>query len=237
MKEYVYFVNSKSPFNTYLTYSEDENVIYHARMLGFVNTWITALQKFPVDGDIIYEGFRSDYHLSFAPDYTWEQSIESMNEKIKHFKKEMYTENTIIETHWHESIPWDHEDEKLYRSFKYDLRSTITPIMKKNLISGQKIYEFLDKLPQCCTVDTSFFPKGLPAYDPYFFMFNTDYEDFIIELFSLLPTSSFFFKVADRLFAMIFVEKHIFRGNLSITLDQFYIPNLINKLRLLKKSP
>jgi hypothetical protein len=32
------------------------------------------------------------------------------------------------------------------------------------------------------------------------FMFETDYEDFIVDLFSELPTSTFFFKVANKLF-------------------------------------
>lgn len=232
MKEYVYFVNSKNPFKTYLKYSKDENIIYHARMLGFVNTWITALNKFHVDGEILYEGYRSDYHLSFAPDHSWEKSIQLMKKKIENFNEDKYNRNTIIETHWNESIPWDSESEKLYREFKYDLRSPITPIMKRNLISGQKIYEFLERLPDCCSITTSYFPEGISAYDPYFFLFETDYEDFIIELFSLLPTSCFFFKVADRLFAYAHIEKQLIRceGLNMANVKQLHIPLVLNEL-------
>lgn len=46
---------------------------------------------------------------------------------------------------------------------------------------------------------TRYFPEGAKAYDPYLFVFETDYEDFIVDLFSELPTSTFFFKVSDKL--------------------------------------
>ena len=40
---------------------------------------------------------------------------------------------------------------------------------------------------------------------------ETDYEDFIIKLFSELPTSCLFFKVADKLVFHVFLRKELLR--------------------------
>jgi hypothetical protein len=52
--------------------------------------------------------------------------------------------------------------------------------VKKNYrISGNELREWLEKLPECCTIATSYFPEKLSGYESYLFLFETDYEDFI----------------------------------------------------------
>lgn len=232
MKEYIYFLDCKTPFETYLQYSKDATTIYHARMVGFANTWIVSGKELDIEGDVKVEGLRSDYFNTFAPNHSWEKSIQIMQKMVEHFTPNNYEPKGIIKTHWDETIDWDSECENLYREFKYDLRKPLTPIMKKHLISGQKIYEFLKKLNEYCTISINYFPESVFTYDPYLFMFETEYEDFIIDLFSQLPTSSFFFKVSDRLFMRTYGEKQFLRhGNLPIAqVAQLRIPLLMRDL-------
>ncbi len=209
--EYTYLVNSKYPFRLFKKYSKDLEVVYHAMMAGFANLWITSKGKIDMEGDIVAEGYRSDYHVAYAPSHSWEKAIESMQKKVKNFSPEDYKPKGLIQTHWCEPVRWDSEDEALFKYFKYDLRKDLTPVMRGNLISVGKIYDWMETLPQHCTVFTRYFPNGVDSYDPYLFMFETDYEDFIIELFSELPTSSFFFKVQDNLFLYANVDRSSMR--------------------------
>lgn len=232
-KEYIYLVNCKDPLNVYSQYREDMTVVYHAVLSGFANLWIVSKERIDIDGSIMIEGYRSDYHVAYAPNHSWEKAIQIMQEKVKTFDPEDYKPKGIIRTHWDEPLEWDAEDEQLFRYFKYDLRKPFAPVMRKHLISTTKIYQFLGRLPQCCTVFTRYFPETLSGYEPVLYMFKTDYEDFLIDLFSELPTSSFFFKASDRLVLAGRMERKSLR-NLGSDMDdisQLWIPLLIRDLK------
>lgn len=230
--EYVYFVESKDPVGTYLKYLDDITVVYHGEMIGFANLLVVSNKKIDIEGDITAEGLRSDYHVSFARNCSWDKAIHTMQKMVETFNIDKYRPEGIIKTHWNEVVKWDSEDEMLFREFKYNLRKKITPVMRKLHISGGRIYTWLERLHECCSVTTSYFPETIEAYDPYIFMFETDYEDFIIDVFSQLPVSSYFFRVSDRLFSSIYVEKRLLRstGVGASDFDTLHIPLLIREL-------
>jgi hypothetical protein len=231
-KEYMYFVRCENPLKLFRRYKDDTDVVYLAVMGGFANMWLITKEKIDIAGIILVFGCHSDYHVSHVPDRLWERAIEIMWQKAITFHPEEYKPKGIIKTHWSEVIEWDAEDEILFREFKYNARKKLTPIMRNNLISSQKTYEFLDRLPKCCTVFTRYFPESKLAYDPYLFMFETDYEDFIIDLFSQLPTSSFFFKVSDKVFVLANVKRSSMRNfdiNMS-DIGELHVPLLVENL-------
>ncbi len=199
MKEYVYFVNCGSSVKSFLNHIKDLNITYHAVMGGFSNLWIVSREEIDFD-DCILGGPRSDYHISFAPNHSWETTLQIMRNEVDNSSPRKGDPRGIIQTHWNETVKWDFKDEMLFREFKYNLRKKLSPIMKKYQISSEKLYEWFGRLPECCTITTSYFPERYSAYDSYLFMFETNYEDFIIDLFSKLPTSSLFFKVSNKLF-------------------------------------
>lgn len=231
LKEYMYFINCKYPFDLYEQYRKDPDVIYHAVMGGFANLWVISKKKIDIKGDILFEGYRSDYYIAYAPHQSWRKAVQIMRKKVEQFNPDEYTPKNTIKTHWDESILWSTEDEILYREFKYNMRKNLSPVMKKHLISGQKIYEFLDKTAECCTIFTRYFPETISAYDPYLFIFETDYKDFIIDLFSELPTASFFFKVSDHLFVYTDVDRQLLRNvGLNTEISRLHIPLLVRDL-------
>jgi hypothetical protein len=217
LKEHVYFVKCNYPFGLYMKLSEDNNVVYHAQINGFANLWVRSkekinFEKFNYDIEIIFEGDSSDVYVPFAPNHSWDKALIIMDEMVANFDHRKYRPKEILKIRWNETLDWwDEKFEILYGEFKYDLRSKYTPIETEHSIWPLYIKEFLDKVEEACTVFTGFFPKGVEVYDPYLFMFETDYEDFIIELFSQLPTFSFFFKVPNRLFAYLYLKKDSIR--------------------------
>ncbi|MBU7015649.1 MAG: hypothetical protein HXS52_12680 [Theionarchaea archaeon] len=232
MKEYVCFFNCENPTEAFLDLDQDGAIIYRARMAGFASLWINSTRSITVDGTPVIKGFRSDYHVSYAPNRSWEKAVEIIRKKIESFQPELYEPASYISTRWDRAIRWDKEDEQLFRYFENDLRKIFLPVMKKHLISTGKIYQFLGRLPQSCTVVNSYFPEGISAYDPYLFVFGTEYEDFVVDLFSQLPTSVFFFKVSDMLFFLARVRKNMMRGEDLGTSStrQLPIPRLISEL-------
>jgi hypothetical protein len=226
------FIDCKDPLELYLQYIKDQNVVYHAVMEGFSNLWITFLDERIIEGNVLVGGPISDMHVSFAPPHSWEKAKKIMWEKVKKFDPQEYESKGIIQTHWDEKIEWGKEDEILYRNFKYDLRKPLDTIAKDNHISGQRAWDWLKKLPECCSIITKYYPQTRSAYDPYIFVFETDYEDFIIDVFSEIPTSPVFFKVSDKLVLYAYVARDFLRVNNQpiSNITRVHIPLLIRRL-------
>ena len=233
--EYVYFLKCKNPAEFFSKFVENENIIYHAVTGGPANLWVVSKKELDFECDTVLEGPRSDYHISFPPNQPWGTAIQNMRKMVEEFNPEDYEPDGIIKTRWNEYIEWDSEYEALFNEFNYDLRKAITPIIRKHLISWAKLDKWLKNLSTSCTVFTLYYPGTIKSYDPYLFMFETDYEDFMINLFSELPTSTWFFKVSNRLFMYAHVKREYVRVvNSQIDIRRLHIPHLV--MDLLKKE-
>lgn len=238
LKEHVFFVKCDNPFDFYLELEEEENVVYHAEIVGFADLWIVSNEKFNFEEydyeiEIVTEGDSSDIYVPFDPNHSWDKALTIMGEMKDNFDPRKYKPKDILKIRWNETLDWwDEKFETLYREFKYNLRSKYTPIETKHSIWPLYIKEFLEKVDEACTVFTGFFPKGVKAYDPCLFEFETEYEDFIIELFSQLPTFSYFFKVSNKLYVLLYLEKHSIRnsGNNMSDISKLDIRLLIREL-------
>ena len=229
--EYMYFANCKDPDPLYRKYRMDERVIFHALMYGFANLWVISKEKMDIEGDVVVEGLRSDYYVAFAPEYSWDYAIQTKRKEIWEFNLNEYAPKGYIKTHSGETVKWTEKEEIMYRHFRDNLRKPFAPVMEENRISTYTLYKWLERLPECCTIATSYFPEGISEYEPYLFLFETDYEDFVVEVFSGLPTSSWFFKVSDKLFLYTHVPKRYVKEiNLQPAPNRLNIPSLTTEL-------
>lgn len=233
LKEYVYIVRSENALQLLMEYIENNNIVFHCVMVGYANLWIVSKEPIDIEGIILVEGLRSDYYVAYAPNHSWKKAIEKMWKMIENFDPSQYIPKGIIKTHWDETLDWwDPEFETLYREFKYNGRKKYQPIMDEHHINSRKIQEFLENANICCTVFSRYFPDSIFSYDPTLFIFETDYEDFIIDLFSELPTSSCFFKVGDFLLIYAHTQKSIMRKP-SLTMSdisEMHIPLMMEEL-------
>jgi len=235
-KEYIYFLNCKNQRKLFLELIEDERIVYHAVMTGIPNLWVISKEEIDFEDEVVVKGRRSDFHVSFPPNHSWDTAIRKMKKLVEDFNPEDYEPKGIIKNHWGEVIEWDAQDETLFRVFKYNARHKLSPIMREHHVPGKKIYEFLKRLPKCCSIITYYFPEPIKTLEPYLFIMETDYEDFIIELFSELPTSCHFFKVADKLILYVFLKKEFlkFTGTDTNAFDKLHLNILI--MNLLEKG-
>jgi hypothetical protein len=199
-KTYVYLVNSSNSLQSFREYIMNSHVLYHEMIQGFCNVIVVSDVKLDIDGTIL-GGLSSDQYVSHPPDQSWKTSTNKMWDMVRKFNPRDYTPKGYIETHWNEKAEWSEQDETLFLEFKYDLRKPLQPLSEKTGILMGKIKDFLENLPRYCTISTSYFPLTMKAYDPYLYIFETDYEDFVIDLFSQLPTTCWFQRVSDALIA------------------------------------
>jgi hypothetical protein len=197
-KTYMYLVNSVNSLELFNKYIKDDHILYHEIMEGFCNLRVVSDVELDIEGTIL-GGASSDYYISHPPDQPWEISNKNMWDMVRKFDPADYTPNGYIETHWDEKVEWSKEDEILFFEFKYNLRKPLHPLSKKTGIYMKKIKDFLEQLPQYCTILTCYFQETLDNYDPYLYVIETNYEDFIIDLFSQLPTTCWFQRVEDTL--------------------------------------
>jgi predicted transcriptional regulator len=198
-KTYMYLVNSTRSLKLFNEYIKDDHILYHEIMEGFCNLRVVSDMELDIEGTIL-GGVSSDYYISHPPDQSWEASINNMWDMVRKFDPTDYTPKGYIETHWDELAVWSDTDEILFFEYKYNLRKPLEPLVKDkyHIWSGDG-YDFLGKLPKYCTVFTCYFQETVEAYDPYLYIFETDYEDFIVDLFSQLPTTCWFQRVANTL--------------------------------------
>jgi hypothetical protein len=200
LKNHVHLIRSDDPIGLFEELAEDRRVIHHGLLDGFCDLIVTAKEKLDIKGTIC-EGPSSDYYISCPPNQPWEISNQSMWDMVRTFNPNNYTPKGYIKTHWDELAEWSDTDEILFWEFKFNFRKSLDPIAKKRRLWKGIVYDWLKRLPRYCTILTCYFQESLSAYVPYLFMFETDYEDFIIDLFSQLPTTCWFQRVSDKLIA------------------------------------
>jgi hypothetical protein len=205
--EHVCLADCMYPGEMYKKYAENKGVIYHAIMDGFATFLIISRKELNIKGSL-FSGLRTDYLMSFPPYRDWDESVVYMRNMIEQFNPDAYTPKNYITNHWNKTVEWPDEYETLYQEFKYNLRLPFDPIARdKHNIYGRVAYEWLERLSEYCTVFTSYFPQTIKGYEPYVYLFETDYEDFIIDLFSQLPSTVWFFKVADKLLLYTWMDR------------------------------
>jgi hypothetical protein len=229
-KTYVYLSRSDDPIELFEQYAKNRDVIHHEITEGLFNLHVISKEKLDIEGTIL-EGIPSDYYISYPPDRPWGMAIDAMRDMVNEFNPEEYTQKGYIKTHWDEPVKWSDTDEILFQESKYDLRRALAPLMKKYRIPLSRTNKWLQKLPECCTFATNYFPETISSYDPCLLTFKTEYEDFIIDLFSQLPTTCWFQRVSDTLIAYIWtMTRPTSRTNVLKDITGLQIPFLVRDL-------
>lgn len=208
-RELMYFLRCQNPQRLFHNLMLNQDVVFQALMTGFSNLWVIARRRLDLS-ECVLQGVRSDYYVPYTPDCTWEYAIRTMRERIVNFGPDRPS-SKIIGTHWHEEVTWDQECERLFQEFHHNLTRSVLPIVRRTFISHEKCGKWLRNISDYCTVVTCHYPKAVSAYDPYLFMVETKYEDFVVKVFSEVPTTVWFFRVAGVLFFLVHVRRDLMR--------------------------
>jgi hypothetical protein len=148
----------------------------------------------------VIEGVRGKVFTQKVTHTSWAKCYAEMENCLEHEK----STESCFDCGEH-CLDWDEEDWVLFDYFRDDLRKSFRKLRKENFISWRKYGEWKKNLKNYCTILLFYFPEGSPAYDSLTLGFKTAYEPFIVQLFSMLPVTTVFYKIADYVFANIFV--------------------------------
>ncbi len=90
---------------------------------------------------------------------------------------------------------------------KYILKIGFTKIVKKLHISFPTFHSGLKYLLNVSTVLLPYYPLGFRLYSQYFFVFWSDYEEFLCKFFGCLPCHTSITKVNDALVMLVSIQK------------------------------
>ncbi|MGC1120250.1 MAG: winged helix-turn-helix domain-containing protein, partial [Candidatus Methanofastidiosia archaeon] len=199
-KEYVYLMNFRNPYHLYHNLSGFPHVLYHAMTFGDWNAMVITDQLIDFSQlvgfeNILFQGVR--YH-SYTPETVcipWSEGFERCSHQIKRFTPHTEYKNRTLPP----ALTWGEDQWKMYYAFKDTTRKTATTTLKKIGVRYEEYVTWMEDLKTHCTYHTGFYPEGYYTYLTYCFLFSTDYEQTVKDLFSSFPTTPFIIEVGNNI--------------------------------------
>lgn len=152
--------------------------------------------------ETVVEGARGEIFTPKVEYTSWETSFN----KIDALLKRACVKKSVLD--FQPCSPeWNEDGWKMYEYFRPNLRKKFITLRRQYPISWRTYQEWKSTLKDNCAVLVSFFPEGYHAYDCFTQCFQTDYEEYIAELFSKIPTTPSFYKVEDHFLANMYIPK------------------------------
>jgi len=203
-KEYVHLLKFTDPWLVFRGLNQFPHVLYHGMTFGDWNTLVitdmlldfSQLKGFQT---VVHQGIRG-YSLTPKVAYTtWDTCFKAVNEHIV-----VFTPRTEYSNQQLTPLLWGKDEWKLFYSFKYNMRKTVTPLLKKINVRYETYAKWMETLHNHCSIHTGFYPEGYKNYLSHCFLVSSDYRSLLQPLFSLLPATPFIMEVGDQL--LIFVN-------------------------------
>ncbi|MFQ6088791.1 MAG: winged helix-turn-helix domain-containing protein [Candidatus Methanofastidiosia archaeon] len=225
IKEFVYLLKLKDEFKAFEKLRGNEDVIYHTLLVGEYN--MLLISRKPLDFSNLeiekmgLNGVRGDYLDKKVKNLDFDKAFEIITKKIENFN---YKKSEIEDGEDRENM-WSEDEWRLFSEIKYNYRCNVTETCRRLRFSRWKFYECLGNVERDCLILIDFYPKGYSNYTYFILGLETDYERFIEELISYIPSCSTIFKVDDHLICYI----NIFSGGKNLVKYLNFIINLKNK--------
>jgi hypothetical protein len=109
------------------------------------------------------------------------------------------------------SLKWGKKEWALYHTFKLNIRKKATPLLRNLKIRYETYSNWMETLETHATIHVGFYPEGYEKYVTYCFLFSSEYEESVQDLFSRLPATPYIVECGNQL--MVFV--HIISSKIS----------------------
>lgn len=205
LREYMYFLKFEKPMRVYQELEQHPHVVYHCLTSGAFD--LVVLTDSPIDfeshpnfKECFLQGARSDYITPRISRDTYREAFEKIEKTLE--EKEHQPSSIPVEFP-PRTIMWTDTEWELFYDLKYNMRRTFTEIVKKHGISKWLFYRAYERIKANCVKIVAFYPYKRSSYTDFYFVFKTDYEELLKDLFMLLPCNNMVFKVDKYLVAWI----------------------------------
>ncbi len=205
-KEYIYLIQSDSAHKLYTYFQQQKGTVYTVYGSGKFEILLQTNQPLEVLPDrTLLQGSRSNYIYPLTPYCSYEDALKRMD-----MLSEQEQKKSKIKVEYPKEPPEkgsSHYGWMIYPYVKYNLTVGFTKIIKTLHISFPTFFKGLDYLLNVSTVLLPYYPYGFRLYSQYFFVFWTDYEEFLCKFFGQLPCHTSITKVNDALVMLVSVQK------------------------------
>ena len=206
LREYVYFLTFEKPMRVYQELEKNPEVVYHCLTSGAFD--MVVITESPIDFEshpnykgCLLHGPRSDCH--FPPKISRDTYEEAFTKIEKQVHEDEIKPAPLPMEFPPRTIVWTDLEWKLFYDLKYNMRRTFTEIVKRHGISKWTFYKSYERIKENCIKLVSFYPRERPNYSDFYFIFKTDYQKALTDLFLQFPCSSMIWQVGNRLVAWI----------------------------------
>jgi len=220
-KEYVYLMNFSKAFHAYKGLKGFPHVLHHEMAFGDWNTMVITDRQldFPqLVGfeSIVYQGVKGNVYTPKVTYTTWDESLKKIYEHIEKFTPgEPEPKKRLVPP-----LKWGEDQWKLYHAFRVNVRKTVTPLLRNIKVRYETYLQWMKTLQDHCTIHTEFYPQGCNTYLCHCYLLSSDYNQSIISLFSLFPTTPVIMEVGDRLLVFLkVVSSNVTRGMIYTIFD------------------
>ncbi|MBU7026969.1 MAG: hypothetical protein HXS48_08505 [Theionarchaea archaeon] len=220
-KEYVYLMNFSKAFHAYEGLKGFPHVLHHEMTFGDWNTMVITDRQldFPqLVGfeSIVYQGVKGNVYTPKVESTTWDESLKRIYEQIEQFTPgEPESKKRLTPP-----LNWGEDQWKLYHAFRVNVRKKVTPLLRSIKVRYETYLQWMKTLQDHCTIHTEFYPQGCNTYLCHCYLFSSDYNQSVISLFSLFPTTPVIMEVGDRLLVFLkVVSSDVTRGTFCTIYD------------------
>ncbi|MBU7022485.1 MAG: winged helix-turn-helix domain-containing protein [Theionarchaea archaeon] len=203
-KEYVYLANFSDSKQTFTALSHFPSAIDIMHTFGDWTTLLISSQ--PLDIERMY-GVQ-ELILSECTYSTITPKTEFMGWKTALSKASRILEDpgppSRLKREIAPPLNWGEEQWKIYTMFSFNMRKTVTTLLKKAQARYVTYVEWKDDLETHCTVHTGFYPRSYDQYTGHWFLFSSSYESFIVKVLGFLPVTPRIVETENHL--MVFVS-------------------------------
>lgn len=197
-KEYIYLVQSNSVSELYDYYQTHPNVVYLAYALGKFDLVIQTDRPLEiVPNNTISYGSRSNYIYPETPYCEFDTALDRIEAVLDQQRE---PSRLAVEYPKEPEISGSTYGMQIFPYLKYNLRPNYTSIVKELGISFTSFYKGFEYLLNVSTCLLPYYPLGFLQYVQHYFVFWTDYEDLLCEIFGYLPCHVSITKIGDALF-------------------------------------
>ena len=150
---------------------------------------------------VVMKGFREMIFTSKVQYTTWEKCFSRMEALMQ---KDVQKSPIVYNPCYPE---WDEEEWAMYYYFRPNVRKKFSNLRKEYPVSWRKYERWKRGLRKYSTIMMEYYPEGNSIYDSAVLCFKTDYGKFIVDFFSHMPTTCFFYKVEEHMMVGIFVPQ------------------------------
>lgn len=200
VKEYVYAISSDSAFHTFHQLQGDDRLCYEVFATGYFD--LLLITSVPLSrkeleclGKVRLTGYRSNYVIPKIPDIDYVTAIAKMEE----FAKKDFEPSEWSVEYPPREMGWKEIDWKLFHLLRHNMAKKYTELAKSVEMSYDGFRWSLKRILANTQIIVPYYPEGYSQYTRFLFMFQSDYEQMLLDMFSLVPCFTMMYKVKNWL--------------------------------------